>query len=163
MSADDLLKDAMRRVAYDPITGLFTRCVGCTRWPAGVEIGYQMANGYIGISLSGRECYAHRLAWAMQTGEWPELKIDHINGARTDNRWANLRLASDLENGQNLRRAHSDSATGVLGVSIEKASGLFVAQISHRGKKRSKRFERLEDARAMYLTWKRELHAGCTL
>jgi len=35
------------------------------------------------------------------TGEWPQNTIDHRNGIRTDNRWANLRAATQSQNNQN--------------------------------------------------------------
>ena len=58
---------------------------------------------------------AHRAIWAMQTGQWPEDVIDHINGNGMDNRWANLRAASKSQNSHNARR-RTDNKTGVKGV-----------------------------------------------
>jgi HNH endonuclease len=56
-----------------------------------LEAGYVNHDGYRVIELDGREHYAHDLAWLMQTGAWPQRRIEHINGNRNDNRWSNLR------------------------------------------------------------------------
>ena len=45
------------------------------------------------------------LAFALATGTWPNGVIDHINHIRNDNRMANLRDVSPLENRRN-RSAH---------------------------------------------------------
>lgn len=37
----------------------------------------------------------------MVTGEWPTNMIDHDNGIRNDNRWINLKDATDRENQHN--------------------------------------------------------------
>ena len=43
------------------------------------------------LADDGGELYrAERVAWLLQTGEWPEGEIEHINGDHGDNRWANL-------------------------------------------------------------------------
>jgi hypothetical protein len=46
------------------------------------------------IGGRGRTILLHRLAWALMTGVWPAHDIDHRNGIRDDNRWANLREAT---------------------------------------------------------------------
>ncbi|MBA3670269.1 MAG: HNH endonuclease [Sphingomonas sp.] len=69
---------------------------------------------YVHINL-GRFLYkAHRLAWLIVHGEWPE-EIDHISGVGTDNRLTNLRNVNHAENSRN-RRLRSDNSTGVTGV-----------------------------------------------
>lgn len=69
---------------------------------------------YIG-SIHDRKYKAHRVIWLMQTGEWPTDEIDHINGIRGDNRWANLRVVSRAKNCRNmgLRPQNTSGVTGV--------------------------------------------------
>jgi hypothetical protein len=47
------------------------------------------------VTFSGRatQLMAHRIILAVATGAWPENDVDHINGVRDDNRFANLREA----------------------------------------------------------------------
>lgn len=56
-------------------------------------------------SIGGRKVYLSRFILGAKPGEL----VDHINGDRLDNRRANLRLASHLENSRNRRK--SDLAT----------------------------------------------------
>ena len=58
---------------------------------------------------------AHRVIWAMVTGDWPADQIDHINQNPADNRIANLRVVSNQENcrNQKLRITNTSGFTGV--------------------------------------------------
>lgn len=73
------------------------------------------ARGYPKGDVFGRRYSAHRIIWLMQTGEWPNGQIDHINGVRSDNRWENLRVVSHAENGKNQRMSKRNKS-GVVGV-----------------------------------------------
>lgn len=92
-------------VDYDVGTGVFTYLVNSVRsgkfgFKAGDAAGYK-TNGYIIIFIDGHKIRAHRAAWLFVTGEWPIDKIDHINGAKSDNRFSNLREASTSKNNMN--------------------------------------------------------------
>lgn len=60
-------------------------------------------HGYYNGAIFGRTFLAHRVIWALVTGNWPKEEIDHINGVRTDNAISNLREATRLENAKNVR------------------------------------------------------------
>jgi hypothetical protein len=78
---------------------------------------------------------AHRVIWAMQTGAWPERQVDHINLDRTDNRWANLRAATQAENQRNTS-SREGSSSKYLGVSWRKDRNKWKACIRHNGRLR---------------------------
>jgi hypothetical protein len=58
---------------------------------------------------------AHRVIWAMQTGAWPTMQLDHINGVRHDNRIENLREVTLSENMRNAA-IPSNNKSGCIGV-----------------------------------------------
>ncbi len=58
------------------------------------------STGYKTGRINGVPCSAHQIIWKMMTGETPYL-VDHINQDKTDNRWCNLRLATNSENMRN--------------------------------------------------------------
>ena len=166
MKVADLTWEAVRaRVAYDPETGIFVRKVAAGGRKIGDLAGCPHAEGYVQIELLGVKCLAHRLAFFWMGGVWPSADVDHRNGIRSDNRWANLRLVSRSENMQNMRSAMKDSRTGVLGVTVG-ASGKFIAQIARTDGNRSRyigSFSTLEEASRAYLSEKARQHPFQTL
>lgn len=89
-------------------------------------------NGYCVGNIWGRPHKAHRVLWALSSGEWPE-EVDHINGDRTDNRLANLRAVSRRENSRNVGR-RADNSTGFVGVTMVPETGRFRARVCSDGK-----------------------------
>jgi hypothetical protein len=75
---------------------------------------------------------AHRIVFLWMTGNWPRGKTDHINGARSDNRWANLRETTPFQSNGNTR-LRADSRSGFKGVALDKG-GKYRAQIRINGK-----------------------------
>lgn len=114
--AHERLLEALK---YDPETGAFTWLIpGCGPGGGGVRgigkpAGRLSQAGYVRLRLDGVRYRAHRLAWFYMTGAWPSEQIDHINGKRGDNRWQNLRLASQQQNSANMMRARRDVPKGV--------------------------------------------------
>ena len=80
----------------------YNRRTGVLRWKvrpadnvyAGTVAGCIDHRGYRLVRLDRRLLLAHRVAWAIHYGAWPECDLDHRNMDKSDNRIANLRLAS---------------------------------------------------------------------
>lgn len=148
---------------YDPQTGVFTwadRTAKCIR--IGGVAGSPTSNGYWRIFVDGSEYMAHRLAWFYVHGTWPTV-IDHIDGARQNNRIANLRDVTSSVNSQNLKKATKRNATGLLGA-FRRTKNSYRAVINIDGKNTLLgSFRTAEDAHAAYLDAKRRHHAGCTI
>lgn len=109
------------RLHYDPETGkLFWKdCEAMpkywrTRW-ANKEAFTTLKLGYLSGMVCSIEFGAHRAAWAVHYGKWPDGEIDHINGVRTDNRISNLREVSHQENMKNatMKKNNTSGVTGV--------------------------------------------------
>lgn len=164
MASNDLTAEQLRELLhYDPESGVFTRKVRVApHCPPGTVAGNTHSEGYVRIKIRGREYLGHRLAFLYMTGAYPENAVDHINGVRSDNRWANLREANHAENMQNRRVAPDISSTGYLGVTRQ--DGGFVARIRV-GPKRTYlgRFNTAEEAHSAYVMAKRKFHPYCTL
>lgn len=119
---------------YDAETGIFRwRSTNSNRAVAGSVAGTKDARkGYIYIRINGRRYLAHRLAWLYETGEWPVDLIDHRNLDTADNRFANLRQASDSDNKAN-KRPFGKYQKGVI-FDARLRSKPFAARIMVRGK-----------------------------
>lgn len=150
------LREVLR---YDPETGEFTRLQSRGNAKAGSRAGSPTSHGYLAIMVDGCWTVSHRWAWLYMTGAWPDGEIDHRNGERQDNRWANLRLAPGGLNQQNRRTPRAGSASRVLGVTAQ--NGRFVARIvANRQTFNLGVFETAQQAHAAYVAAKRKLHPG---
>lgn len=140
-------------LAYDPETGLLTwkpRAAGPqswnTRYAGAAALNCVHADGYRKGRIYKVLLRAHRVAWAVHHGSWPENHIDHINGDRADNRISNLRNVTRQENQKNMRLP-SDNTSGRIGVWWHKKNKKWVAEIKSAGRKRHLgSFTRFEDA-----------------
>jgi hypothetical protein len=122
----------------------------------GKEAGNAVGNGYRQVKLNGKVWLAHRLAYFIQTGTLPAM-IDHINGDRSDNRFANLRPIDAVGNGQNRYGLNANNKSGVRGVCF--SNGRWLATIQVDGKShRLGKFYLKESAIAARRKAEQELH-----
>ncbi len=156
------LRDRMRELFdYDPATGIFTRTVTVSsNAMVGQKVGCPSRGGYLRVRIDGKHHYCHRLAWLYCYGHFPEEDIDHINGNRSDNRIANLRLATRAENQQNISRiGHGKS--GLVGAYWDRSRRRWYSKVRdpETGKQyRLGYYDAREDAHEAYKAWKRKNH-----
>lgn len=113
-------------VEYNPETGVFTNRIHSRNRTKGRTLGCRTKAGYLHAKIDGKIYKLHRLAWFYVHGYWPPETVDHINQDKTDNRIANLRLATW---GENTRyRKLSSSREGYRGVRSAR-NGKFEARI----------------------------------
>lgn len=124
-----LIADTVRELLdYNPSTGeLRWKVCRNNRTPIGQIAGYLSDEGYLVIGLFKKNFQAHRVAWLLYYGVWPEHQVDHINQCRADNRIHNLRDATHSVNQRN-RRKQKTNTSGFNGVS-QTASGNWIARI----------------------------------
>jgi hypothetical protein len=103
---------------YDPATGALTWKACASKKAAtliGKRAGSVRGHGYRYVGVDGRDYGEHRIVWLWVHGEWPTKHIDHKNGDGTDNRIANLRLATVSQNHANAA-LQRNSPSGIKGV-----------------------------------------------
>lgn len=146
-------------LSYDPNTGVFTWAQPRPKVNVGQTAGgLHRSSGYITVEINGKSYPAHRLAWFYMTGSMPVNQIDHINRVKTDNRFSNLREAT---NGQNRANTRSSSKHGLKGVSYKKwlKEKPWEARITFEKKVRSLGcFATKEEAHEAYCKEARRLH-----
>lgn len=90
-------------------------------------VNSETKENYLCVTINKTQYFVHRIAWLYMTGKWPKDQIDHINKTRNDNRWCNLREAT---NSQNQRNRESKTGTSKYkGVHWNKESKKWVVQI----------------------------------
>lgn len=143
---------AATMLEYDQSTGLF-RWISPTRTMArGWFPGSMHRSGYRIVQVQRRGYAAHRLAFALVTGRWPEHEIDHRDRDRGNNKWVNLREATSAQNGANRAQWATKLSQLPKGVfAAPKNAGRFVAKIGIGGKLRHLgTFDTVEEAAETY-------------
>jgi hypothetical protein len=123
-----------KRLRYEPETGklFWLDYEGMpnnwrARW-VGKEAFTAYSNGYLIGGMCGMMFLAHRVAYAIHHGEWPDDQIDHINGVRDDNRIGNLRVVTQQDNLRNANMKRNNTS-GITGVVLSKPRGKWLARI----------------------------------
>jgi len=127
-------KELKERLHYNPNTGIFTWILPHKKaTKAAAKIGGVAGRfdkyGYRRISVNGKEYLAHRLAWLYMTGRLPCDQLDHINHIRDDNRWANLREATNSDNQKN-SSLQKNNKSGIAGVMWYKYTNRWLVRIN---------------------------------
>jgi HNH endonuclease len=136
---------------YDPASGRFWWKIQVASRPASSPAGTRNSLGYIRIKIDGVSLGASRAAWALMTGEWPERDIDHEDRDKGNNRWGNLRLATDAQNKANSKLDRRNTA-GLKGAVYIAKRRRWRAQIIIGGKAwHLGYFGRPEEAHAAYM------------
>ena len=144
-------------LTYDPLTGIFMWREDMPHKSGprrnGTRAGSVNNTGYYSIGIDGKYYKASRLAWLYMTGEWPSVDIDHRNRIRTDDRFENLREATQSQNSAN-KPAHRGKKIPFKGVYQEKSWGPGFYSVVTKNKKRYREgpFDTAEDAHQDYLT-----------
>ncbi|MGA2636598.1 HNH endonuclease [Methylocella sp.] len=120
--------------AYDPESGLLTRLVRtANRTRAGDIAGSPRKDGYLEVGIDNKTYLVHRVAFLIMEGRFPPHDTDHENLDRADNRWVNIRPATNSQNQAN-RGVRKNNKLGVKSVSLDKRSGKYRARIRVSGK-----------------------------
>lgn len=105
--------ELLEMLHYNPNTGIFTWAKKRQKIKAGSVAGSLHKSGYMHIEVKQKGYAAHRLAWFYMTGEWPKEQIDHINRNKSDNRFGNLREATNSQNRSNTEKTNKHGLKGV--------------------------------------------------
>ena len=115
----------------------------------GREAGNVDEDGYIRVSIFCEKYKVHQIIWFLHTGEWSSL-IDHIDNDQGNNRFSNLRPATNQQNQWN-KKVQETNKLKVKGVSLCKATNRYRADICVNGLRINLgRFDTVDEAAEAY-------------
>ena len=97
-------KELKSLLHYNPETGVFTWIKRVSRRVNIGDIAGTIDNGYLRIMIKGKSYRLHRLAFLYMEGEHPIHQVDHKDRLRNNNKWSNLRHATQVQNQHNTSR-----------------------------------------------------------
>lgn len=118
---------------FDPKSGVLTwRVSNSKRVKVGQRAGAARPCGRRVVSVDGVRYREHRIIWKLVTGEEPAAFIDHRDIDGGNNRWENLRTATNSQNMAN-RGVQSNSSSGLKWAYFHAASGRWLSRIQKDG------------------------------
>ena len=145
----DLFKTTTKRTAQHSCNAWNSRCAN--------KQAFTRRGAALQGTLLGKTCLAHRVAWALHCGAWPENEIDHINGNRHKNNIQNMRDVTHKVNSRNLA-VPATNTSGIMGVSWHKQRKRWRADIkADKYHRHLGYFEKVEDAVAARKAAERDL------
>jgi len=128
MLTQERLKELL---CYNPLSGAWAWVSPNPNYrngKAGEPAGGPDENGYLRIRVDGKRYRAGRLAFLYMLGYLPAEMVDHWDRDSSNDRWENLREATNSQNQANVSaRAHNKS--GLKGVDFVARIGKFRSQI----------------------------------
>ena len=147
-----------KMLRYEPETGSIFPMVARTSRKLNERCDKISPTGYRKVYLAPHRYYAHRIAWTLYYGMEPINFIDHINGDKTDNRIANLRLADHHENLWNMP-VYSSNKSGIKGVYWRPKNKAWGASITVNGsRKYLGSFNTLDEAKVTLKVARKIIH-----
>ena len=122
------ISQIMENFKYDPDTGVVER----KSRGKYVRLKAVNAGGYVHVHFGNMYLYAHRIAWAIHTGNVDFGVIDHINGDKTNNKISNLRCVTETDSQQN-RPKQKNNKSGCVGICWDKRHNKWRVQIGING------------------------------
>jgi hypothetical protein len=120
-------------INYDPQTGQgIWKLSPANNVKIGSPVG-TFRKDYLVVRFKGKTYPAHRLFWLLNTKTDPLILIDHIDGNKTNNVFANLRLATYSQNGMN-RSATKTNKLNIKGVCWDSKANKYKSSIRVNGK-----------------------------
>lgn len=146
-------KPEIENFTYDPTCRAFLR-------RKGKEVGSLRSDGYHQIYFRGRSCaLAHHIVWELHNGPVPEgMRIDHIDGNRSDSRIENLRLATADQNAQNKRKQFSRKYQLPKNIHHHSSLGMYMGIVTSNGVRHQKCSKSIDELVEWVRLKKEELH-----
>lgn len=122
-----------REVDYFNDAGNKTAAQYCRIWNKRLKgkpaLNSKQGTGYLHGTIFNVKYLAHRVAFALHSGSWPQFTVDHIDGNKKNNRPSNLRDVSHKTNMRN-QRMKSTNTTGNTGVAFDKSRNKFATTVT---------------------------------
>lgn len=93
-----MIPKSLSRLHYNEETGNLTWADGPKE---GQVAGWKDQYGYLLTRIEGQLLRNHHIIWYKKTGVWPDKSVDHKDNDPSNNRWGNLRLATQQQQGMN--------------------------------------------------------------
>ena len=120
---------------YNPETGIGTWTVTRGNQVKSQTVAGCYGGGYLHIMYKHKLYKGHRLFWYLQTKKDPgRFSIDHIDQNKANNKFCNLRLATQAQQSQNIL-IHKNNTTGVRGIRWRESKQRYEARIVFHGKR----------------------------
>lgn len=110
-----------RFIRYNSETGIFTRISfnhDKMKDLINKPTGNRSSNGYIYVVVNNVVYSAHKLAWYMYYGYYPDFYLDHYDGDKTNNAISNIRPSTPSQNQKN-RGKNRNNSSGSNGVYLQ--------------------------------------------